>query len=110
VIRKKDRIRLPNQPGKEPAAYFFESLDFPVMDRKMEAYFAEFPVRSKPSQLDQHEGEELIYVFKGRLAVNINGTDSLLETGDAMYFDAAVPHSYRSDGKTSSTAIIAVAK
>jgi len=76
----------------------------------MEAYFAEFPVRSKPSQLDQHEGEELIYVFKGRLAVNINGTDSLLETGDAMYFDAAVPHSYRSDGKTSSTAIIAVAK
>ena len=38
VVRKKDRLRLPDRPGEESPSYFFESLDFPVTDRKMEAY------------------------------------------------------------------------
>ncbi len=49
VVRKKDRLRLPDRPGEESPAYFFESLDFPVTDRKMEAYYAEFPVSVKPA-------------------------------------------------------------
>ena len=43
VIRKRDRLRLPDRAGEDPPSYFFESLDFPVTDRKMEAFFAEFP-------------------------------------------------------------------
>src|SRR3954454_937507 len=37
VVRKKDRLRLPDRPDAENPSYFFESLDFPVRDRKMEA-------------------------------------------------------------------------
>lgn len=36
VVRREDRIRLPDRPGDAPA-YYFESLDFPVTDRRMEA-------------------------------------------------------------------------
>ena len=42
VVRKKDRLRLPDHPDEESPSYFFESLDFPVTDRKMEGYYAEF--------------------------------------------------------------------
>src|ERR671916_332980 len=48
VVRKADRLRLPNRPGAEQPSYYFESLDFPVTDRKMEAYYAEFPAQSQP--------------------------------------------------------------
>jgi hypothetical protein len=30
VIRKKDRLQLPDQPGAEAPAYLFESLNFPI--------------------------------------------------------------------------------
>src|SRR5690242_18194209 len=33
VTRKKDRLRMPNQPGEEAPSYFFGSLDFAVTDR-----------------------------------------------------------------------------
>src|SRR6516225_2184476 len=48
VTRKKERLRLPDRPGADPPSYVFESLDFPVTDRKMQAYYAEFPLHSKP--------------------------------------------------------------
>ena len=49
TVRRKDRLRLPDRPGHVPPSCFFESLDFPVSDRKMEAYYVEFPARSEPS-------------------------------------------------------------
>jgi transcriptional regulator with XRE-family HTH domain len=37
VVRKKDRLRLPDRPGEGSPSYFFESLDFPITNRKLEA-------------------------------------------------------------------------
>jgi transcriptional regulator with XRE-family HTH domain len=109
VVRRSERLRLPDRPGAQPPAYLFESLDFPVTDRRMEAYYAKFPTPSEPSEPHQHAGAELIYVLKGRLAVNVGGDDVLLDEGDAMYFDSGVPHSYRREGRTACTAIVVVA-
>ena len=36
ITRKEDRLRLPDDPGREPPAYFFESLDYPATDRPMD--------------------------------------------------------------------------
>jgi transcriptional regulator with XRE-family HTH domain len=60
IIRKRDRLRLPNRPGQAAPSYLFESLDFSVTDRKMEAFFAEFPLQSKPSEPHRHQGAEMI--------------------------------------------------
>lgn len=108
VIRKKDRLRLPDRRNAEPPSYFFESLDFPVTDRKMEGYYAEFPAHSKPSDPHRHDGAELIYVLKGRLAVNVGGKDNILDEGDAMYFDSGVPHNYCRQGRSACVAIVVV--
>src|ERR1700748_1026778 len=34
-VRKKDRLRFPDSPDGKQAAYYFESLDFPVPDRAL---------------------------------------------------------------------------
>ena len=108
VVRKTDRLRLPDRPEADPPSYFFESLDFPVNDRKLEGYYAAFPAGAAPSEPHQHAGVELIYVLKGRLAVNVNGRDKILEEGDAMYFDSSVAHSYCAKGDSPSAAIVVV--
>src|SRR4026209_1956749 len=43
ITRKDQRLRLRNRPDEAPPSYLFESLDFPVTDRRMEAFYAEFP-------------------------------------------------------------------
>jgi transcriptional regulator with XRE-family HTH domain len=108
VIKKKDRLRLPNARDAETPAYYFESLDFPVTERKMEGYFAEFPARSKPSEPHSHAGAELVFVLKGRLVVNVDDQDNVLDEGDAMYFDSGVPHSYCQQGRSACEAIVVV--
>jgi transcriptional regulator with XRE-family HTH domain len=109
VVRKSERLRLPDRPGEDVASYFFESLDFPVTDRKLQAFFAEFPARSKESKSHQHNGAELVYVLKGRLTLSISGSDFVLDEGDAIYFDSAAPHSYRCDERTPCSAIVVTA-
>src|SRR3712207_1163406 len=110
VVRKADRLRLPNRPGAEEPSYYFESLDFPVTDRKIEAYYAEFPAQSQPSESHSHDGAEFIYVLKGQLVVTVDEEPLSLETGDAMYFDSAAPHTYDQQGRSACSAIIVVGR
>ncbi len=108
VVRKTDRIRLPNPAGDPQPSYIFESLDYPATDRKMEAFLAEFPARTNASEPHQHDGAEFIYVLGGQLVLDIDGAETVLEEGDAVYFDSSVPHSYRCKGRASSSAIVVV--
>lgn len=108
VIRKRDRLRLPERPGEKAASYFFESLDYPVTNRKMESFLAEFPSGREPSQPHEHEGVELIYVIAGELAVDVDGAETALAAGDAMYFDGSASHSYRCAGSADCSAVVVV--
>ena len=93
----------------DPPAYLFESLDFPVTERKIDAFHAEFPPDAPPSELHRHEGAELIYVLSGKLAVRVDEEETILGPGDAMYFDSGAPHSYRRHGRSACAAIVVVA-
>ena len=110
VVRKKDRLRLPDRPGDNSPSYFFECLDFPVTDRKMDAYYAEFEAQSEPTEPHQHVGAETIYDIKGQLVVRIESQDTTLCEGDSMYFDSGIPHSYRRHGRAACSAIVVVAR
>ena len=48
----------------------------------------------------------MIYVLSGELGVTVEATEHMLESGDAMYFDASVPHSYRRTGRQTCSALI----
>lgn len=111
VVRREDRMRLPDAPGKAVPSYFFESLDFPVTDRRMEAYLAEFPPDAPEAAAHAHEGDEFAYILSGRLSIRIGDEAAVtLGAGDAIYFDAASPHAYRPDGPDGCTAIFVVSR
>lgn len=107
VVRKKDRMRFPEQPKVAGASYYFESLDFPATERKLNAYFAEFEnVPEEKLRPHQHPSVEFIYLISGSLEIRIGSVLYTLEAGDAIYFDAVVRHSYRNPGKGASAAIV----
>ncbi|MCU9848263.1 XRE family transcriptional regulator [Defluviimonas sp. WL0024] len=93
IVRKKERIRLPNTPSGEPT-FHFESLDFPVTDRRMEAYLAEFPPGAPASAPHSHAGVEIVYVMSGSLGIDIHGKRRQLDAGDSIYFESEFDHSY----------------
>ena len=107
VVRKQDRLRLPDDPARVPASYFFESLNYPVTGRCMDAYLAEFHSESPPHT---HGGPEFIYVLRGQLIVRLDGSDNELSEGDSTYFDSGYAHSYRPKGRGICAAVIVVAQ
>ena len=106
VVRKAHRVRLPERQGTD-SSYKFESLDYPVSERKFNSYYADFlPVSRAALRLHDHPGVELIYALQGTLSVQIGGEEHTLEAGDSMYFDSSVPHGYRRSGGRTCSAII----
>jgi len=108
VVRKADRIRLPDKAGRISPTYYFESLDYPVSDRKLDGYYVEIEAEGEPSEPHEHPGAEIIYVLRGKLVVNLEGEDFTLGEGDSMYFDCTHPHSYRRKGSSPCAAIVVV--
>lgn len=107
VHRKKDRVRMP-QTGVEPPSYTFESLGYMVPDRHMDPYYAEFvplPEKTEPKS-HMHAGFEFLYVVAGELTLRHGDQEATLGTGDATYFDAGTPHSYRCAGNRPAEAVI----
>jgi len=107
VVRKRERVRLPESVKGGEASYEFESLDFRANDRKLNAYIAFFregdPRKAKPHA---HPGVELVYVVRGRLVIRILDEDRLLDSGDSIYFDSTAPHSYRRAGRAPCEAVV----
>jgi transcriptional regulator with XRE-family HTH domain len=105
VMRKKDRVRLPDQP-EGAVSYFFESLDFNANERKFDVYLAHFqPASEDEAPSHAHEGVEFLYLTSGKLSLAIGRHEHQLSEGDSIYFDASVPHSYRRIGKSPCTAV-----
>ena len=108
VVRKEERIRLPDKAGRRSPAYHFESLDYPVSERKLNGYYVEIEAEDEPSEPHEHPGAEIIYVLCGDLVVNLEGEDYTLAKGNSMYFNCSHPHSYRRNGSSPCAAVVVV--
>jgi quercetin dioxygenase-like cupin family protein/DNA-binding XRE family transcriptional regulator len=106
IVRRGDRKRFPERMGDTEPAYVFESLDFPALERVMNAYYVEFEEPGRTSRIHQHPGEEFLYVMEGKLLITVGDAAHTLEAGDAMYFESSVPHAYQSEGRRKARAIV----
>jgi quercetin dioxygenase-like cupin family protein len=105
VVRRKERVRFTAQ--EKGLIFNFECLDFAAVERKLNAYYAEFgtaPAGKAASH--QHNGAEFVYVLDGTLGLTVGTQDNTLRAGDSIYFDASVAHSYRRIGKPVCTALV----
>src|SRR6187397_2192840 len=107
IVRKADRVQLPDRPGGRDVAYTFQSLDYPATERRFNGYYAEFfPIAPEKLRPHEHAGVEFLYAIQGKLSVHLREDEHVLDAGDSMYFDATVPHAYRRSGARTCTAIV----
>jgi transcriptional regulator with XRE-family HTH domain len=96
IVRRVERKRFPERPDGRDISFYFESLDFAAVERKLNAYYAEFqPLLPGKARPHHHAGVEFLSVLRGKLEMRIGTEDYVLDSGDSIYFDSAVPHSYR---------------
>ncbi|HVB38274.1 MAG TPA: XRE family transcriptional regulator [Vicinamibacterales bacterium] len=107
IVRKRERVRLPERPQARDSAFHFESLDYPAVERRFNTYHAEFlPVAPYKRRPHDHAGAEFIYLLQGSLSVQVGADDHVLGQGDSMYFDSGIPHSYSRRGRRACRAIV----
>ncbi len=110
VVRKGERRRFPERTDGRDISYHFESLDFAAVDRRLNAYYADFePLAEGKARMHRHAGVEFLTVLKGRLEIRMAGEEHVLDAGDAIYFDATVPHAYRRVSEKRCEAIVVTA-
>ncbi len=96
IVRRRERKRFPERPDGRDVSYYFESLDFAAVPKKLNAYYAEFePLAAGKSRPHHHAGVEFLFVLGGKLAMRIGTEEHVLDRGDSIYFDSSVPHTYR---------------
>lgn len=110
VVRGETRQRFPSDPDGGHISYYFESLDYQALDRKLDAFLAGFepPPDTGTLPLHEHDGAEFIYVVSGSLILLSDNQTFQLHAGDSVYFNSAVPHGYCRTGKKACTAVVVV--
>ncbi len=107
VSRHKQRLKFPEKENASDPSYFFESLDFEAVERKLSAYFAEFQqINPEKIRMHEHGNVEFIYVISGKLGLRIGSEDTFLEAGDSVYFDSSVAHGYWNAADRRTTAVV----
>jgi transcriptional regulator with XRE-family HTH domain len=110
IVRRAERKRFPERPDGRDISFYFESLDFAAVERKFNAYYAEFqqlpPGKARPHH---HAGVEFLSVLRGKLEMRIGTEEHVLDTGDSIYFDSSIPHSYRRISQKPCSAIVVTA-
>ena len=107
IVRQKDRLKLTEKTDKGKASYHFESLDFPVKKRRINAYLAEFAsLPLDDVKLHKHDGIEFIHVMEGKLGLYVRNGEQKLGSGDSAYLVSSVPHGYRRIGRAPCRAVV----
>ena len=107
IVRRAQRKRFPERPDGRDISFYFESLDFAAVERKLNAYHAEFqPLQPGKARPHNHPGVEFLSVLRGKLELHIGTEEHILESGDSIYFDSSLPHSYRRVSQKPCSAIV----
>ena len=87
--------------------YSYQALAPGKRNRSMEPFLVTLRPTSEEVKPSSHEGEEFIFVIKGRMEALMGDDREVLEPGDCIYYDSNQPHLVRPAGDES-TLILAV--
>ena len=85
-------VRGATSPIYEANGVSFQSLTPEAGPEGLAAMKIVFPADRNEPGLKEHEGEEWIYVLSGRLRLTLGDEATVLEPGDAAYFNGLLPH------------------
>jgi transcriptional regulator with XRE-family HTH domain len=109
IVRHHDRKMVSRYDSKKEKqyGYEFESLAPYKKDRHMEPFLVTIEPAETEHERSTHDGQEFIFVLKGRMEVRLGDESHMLEPGDSIYYDSTVPHLVKCHGKET-TKILAV--
>ncbi|WP_321438559.1 XRE family transcriptional regulator [uncultured Bacteroides sp.] len=84
-------------------AYKYQSLAAGFKDRKADPFIVTVEPKDEecPITFNAHAGQEFNLICSGRMLLNINGKELILNEGDSIYFDSKQPHGMKAlDGKS----------
>ena len=89
---KKASSRVKSQK-KRAGSYAYTQLTKSGSDKHLGAYLVTIEPETAHEGVEyHHEGEEFIYVLKGRLSISVGKNTSLLQPGDYIHFNSALHH------------------
>lgn len=92
IVRGGNGVSVERYPG-----YAFTSLAFNYKHRDMEPMIVTLSPNEE-AELVTHGGQEFNYVLEGSIKVVIEGREFILNKGDSIYFNPALPHGQRAMG------------
>ena len=109
IVRRSDRKLVSRHDSKKGKhyGYEFESLAPHKKNRHMEPFLVTLEPSLTEHERSTHDGQEFIYVLKGKMEVRLGSEIHLLDPGDAIYYDSSAPHLVKCHG-SEATKILAV--
>lgn len=93
LVRKGKGVKVERYKG-----YDFQSLAFNFKNRDMEPMIVHVSPGTDGHELVTHGGQEFNYILSGAVKVIIGNKEFVLNEGDSIYFNPAVPHGQRAVG------------
>jgi quercetin dioxygenase-like cupin family protein len=87
VCRRGKGITVERFPG-----YEYASLAYNFKNRNMEPLLVHLDPKKETAPLVTHSGQEFNYVVEGVMCVTVGKKEYILNAGDSIYFNAALPH------------------
>jgi quercetin dioxygenase-like cupin family protein len=98
IVRANER-RSFQRFGDPEGGYEYESLAPKKKGKAMEPFVVTlYPMENLESS--SHEGQEFLYVLEGQISVVLEGKETVLGPGDAIYYDSQDTHLVRAHGDT----------
>jgi transcriptional regulator with XRE-family HTH domain len=111
ITRSNERVRVERRPHhrKGEVNYIYEALETKKSNKQMEPFLVDFPAQDTSEMVFvTHDGEEFLHVLEGTLEFRTVERVEILETGDSIYFESDLSHSFRCLGQTSAKALVVV--
>ncbi len=112
VTRSGERVKVKSRPHhlhEGDVNYIYESLEIKKQEKHMEPLLVEFlPMDTGDMLFTNHEGEEFVFLLKGKLEFRTSDHVEVLSPGDTVYFESGVNHSFRGLDGQSAVAVVVV--
>lgn len=96
-----------NDPSQVRATLDFHPLAPRKASRNMEPFLIDVHPAAGEIKLNEHEGEEFLYVLSGRIEVLYGKEAYQLEPGDSIYYESVIPHHVHAlDGEAKMLAVV----
>lgn len=105
VVRSGEGREVERYPG-----YHFEDLAFRYQNKIMQPLEVTINPSDEPAKLVQHTGQEFNLVLEGTLVVVWGTREFVLNPGDSIYFNPAIPHGQRCGGEVPARFVTVIAE